>query len=263
MRQILFYILSLCFLIVMMSCGDREDEPSMNVITEPMDNPEEKVPNPDVGNLEKTDPGAENVENSQPDGEIDAPEPVFVEPQVEGVDLALQDAIDGVLERLREGYQNEDLELYLSAFWIEGFQYTSDMGTHADPFDDVIFEELKEEGKSAERVFAMYQAIELELSFPAHIINAAPKRVEALHHYRIQGFANEGHVLEGGFLGWFAEGNNKFTFEFRRGEWRITKWADEAFDAEEIRAGINPAPAAPAAKPDEKLVTMWGIIKIR
>ena len=165
---------------------------------------------------------------------------MFVEPEVEGVDEARLDAIDGVLERLREGYENENLELYLSAFWMEGFEYTSDMGTFADPFDDVIFEELKDEGKSAARVFAMYQDIELELSFPAHIINAVPKRIEALNHYRIQGFANEGHVLEGGFLGWFAEGDNKFIFELRQGEWRITKWRDEAFDAEKIRAGINP-----------------------
>lgn len=263
MRQNLFYIVSLCFFSLMVSCGDGEGEPSMNVLTEPMDDPEEKVPNPDSEDLGRTDPGADAAENPNPEKEMEVPEPVFVEPEVEGVDVALQEAIDGVLERLRDGYENEDLELYLSAFWMEGFEYTSDMGTFADLFDDVGFNELKDEEKSAARVFAMYRDIELELSFPAHIVNAAPKRVEALHHYRIQGFANEGHVLEGGFLGWFAEGNNKFTFEFRRGEWRITKWVDEAFDAEEIRAGINPAPAAPAAKPDEKLVTMWGIIKIR
>ena len=263
MRRNLFYIVSLCFLIVMMSCGDGEDESSMNVLTEPVDDPEESVADLDVDDLGRTDPGAENVEGPQPDEEMQPPEPEFVEPEVEGVDVALLEAIDGVLERLREGYENEDLDLYLSAFWIEGFQYTSDMGTHLEPFDDVVFNELKDEGKSAARVFAKYRDIELELSFPAHIINAAPKKVEALNHYRIQGFVNEGHALEGGFLGWFAEGNNKFTFEFRQGEWRITKWIDEAFDAEMIRAGINPAPAAPAAKPDGKLVTMWGIIKTR
>ena len=213
---------------------------------------------------EELTPGAENVENSQPDGKIDAPEPVFVEPEVEGVDVALQEAIDGILERLRDGYENEDLELYLSAFWIEGFQYTSDMGTHADPFDDVGFNELKDEGKSAARVFAMYRDIELELSFPAHIINAAPKRVEVLNHYRIQGFANEGHALEGGFLGWVAEGDNKFTFELRQGEWRITKWIDEAFDAEAIKAAANKDldPVA-AAQLHGQVVTMWGHIKRR
>ena len=262
MRQNLFCIVSLCFLSLIVNCGDGEDEPSINVITEPIDNPETKVTTPNVADIGKIDPGAENVEDPQPDEKMDAPEPEFVEPEVGGVDLPRLAAIDEVLERLREGYENEDLDLYLSAFWIEGFQYASDMGTRLAPFDDVMFNELKDEGKSAHRVFAMYRDIELELSFPADIINAAPKRVEALNHYRIQGFANEGHVLEGGFLGWFAEGDNRFTFEFRQGEWRITKWMDEAFDAEAIRAGINPAPAAPAAKPDGKLITMWGMIKI-
>ena len=264
MRQNLFYIVSFCFLIVMMSCGDGKDESSMNVVTEPVDDPEESVADLDVDDRERTDPGAENVEDPQPDEEMQPPEPVFVEPEVEGVDVALQDAIDGVLERLREGYENEDLDLYLSAFWIEGFQYTSDMGTFADPFDDVMFEELKDEGKSADRVFAKYRDIELELSFPAHIVNAAPKKVEGWSHYRIQGFVNEGHVLEGGFLGWFAEGDNKFTFEFRQGEWRITKWIDEAFDAEAIKAAANKdVNFVPGVHPAGKIAAMWGIIKIR
>ena len=259
MRQNLFYIVSFCFLSVMLGCGSTDDEPSMNVITEPMDNPEEKVANPDVEDLGRTDPGAEDAENPNPEKEMDVPEPVFVEPEVEGVDVALQNAIDGVLERLRDGYENEDLDLYLSAFWIEGFQYTSDMGTHLEPVDDVMFDELKDEGKSAERVFAMYQGIELELSFPVNIVNAAPKKVEAWNHYRLQGFVNEGHVLEGGFLGWFAEGDNRFTFEFRQGEWRITKWLDNAFDAKMIQVANNVVQPEPGGK----LVTMWGQIKIR
>ena len=201
MKRNLFYIVSLCFLSLMVGCGDGEDKPLMNVVTEPTDNPEEKAVAPDVDDLGRTDPGAEDIENPNPDEEIDAPDPEFVEPEVEGVDLALLDAIDGILERLREGYENEDLELYLSAFWMEGFQYTSDMGTPANLVDDVMFEELKDEGQSAERVFARFQAIELELSHPVHIINAVPNRVEAMNHYRIQGFVNEGHTLEGGFVG--------------------------------------------------------------
>ena len=264
MRRNLFYIVSFCFLSLVMGCGDGEDEPSMNVITEPMDDPEEKGPSPDVDDLGRTDPGSENIENLQPDEEMQPPEPIFVEPEVEGVDVVLQDAIDGVLERLREGYENEDLDLYLSAFWMEGFEYTSDMGTFADPFDDVMFAELREEGKSAARVFAMYRDIELELSFPAHLVNVAPKQIEASNHYRIQGFANEGHVLEGGFLGWFAEGDNKFTFEFRQGEWRITEWMDEAFDAEAIKAAANKdVNFVPGVHPAGKIAAMWGHIKRR
>lgn len=186
---------------------------------------------------------------------------IITEPdeEVEGVDLALHDAIDGVLERLREGYQNEDLELYLSAFWVEGFQYTSDMGTPADPFDDVTFDKLKDEGKSAGRVFAQFQAIEMELSHPIHIISAAPKRIEAMNHYRIQGFVNEGHALEGGFLGWFAEGDNRLIFEFRQGEWRITKWLDNAFNVEMIKIANNVVQPEPGGK----LIATWGTIKIR
>ena len=46
MKQNLFYIVSLCFLSVIMSCGDGEDEPLMNVVTEPTDNPEEKAVTP-------------------------------------------------------------------------------------------------------------------------------------------------------------------------------------------------------------------------
>ena len=259
MKRNLFYIVSLCFLSVIMSCGDGEDEPLMNVVTEPTDNPEEKAVTPDVDDLGRTDPGAEDIENPNPDEEMDAPEPVFVEPEVEGVDLALMDAIDGVLGRLREGYENEDLDLYLSAFWIDGFQYTSDMGTPANLVDDVMFEELKDEGQSAERVFARFQAIELELSHPVHIINAVPNRVEAMNHYRIQGFVNEGHTLEGGFVGWFAEGDNRFTFELRQGEWRITKWLDNAFDAKMIQVANNVVQPEPGGK----LMATWGDIKIR
>ena len=242
MRHNLFYIALLCLLCLIVNCDDSE-----------------QVTNPAPDDLEGIDPDTEEGENSDIDEEMDIPKPEFVEPELEEANF--QDAIDGVVERLLQGYENEDLDLYLSAFWMEGFEYTSDMGTFADPFDDVIFKELKDERKSAEQVFAKYRDIELELSFPAHIINAAPKKVEAFNHYRIQGFVNEGHALEAGFLGWFAEGHNKFTFEFRQGEWRLTKWKDEAFDEKQIRAGINPARAAPAAKPDGKLITMWGIIK--
>ena len=259
MKRNLFYIVSLCFLSLMVGCGDGEDKPLMNVVTEPTDNPEEKAVAPDVDDLGRTDPGAEDIENPNPDEEIDAPDPEFVEPEVEGADLALLDAIDGILERLREGYENEDLELYLSAFWMEGFQYTSDMGTPANLVDDVMFEELKDEGQSAERVFARFQAIELELSHPVHIINAVPNRVEAMNHYRIQGFVNEGHTLEGGFVGWFAEGDNQFTFELRQGEWRITKWLDNAFDAKMIQVANNVVQPEPGGK----LIATWGDIKIR
>ena len=154
--------------------------------------------------------------------------------------------INQVLKNWREGYQSEDLDRYMSAFWEDGFLYVSDMGTDADKTDDVIFDDIRDERDSAQRVFARFQDIEIELSEPPEIqLNADRTRAEVRNHYRIQGFVADGDSLEGGFTGWFAEGNNIFTFELRTSkdsdtqEWRITEWRDEAYSEEQIRAANN------------------------
>ena len=157
--------------------------------------------------------------------------------------------INQVLKNWREGYQSEDLDRYMSAFWEDGFLYVSDMGTDADKTDDVIFDDIRDERDSAQRVFARFQDIEIELSEPPEIqLNADRTRAEVRNHYRIQGFVADGDSLEGGYTGWFAEGNNVFTFELRtnedsdKQEWRITEWRDEAFSEEQIRAANNLPP---------------------
>lgn len=154
--------------------------------------------------------------------------------------------INQVLKSWREGYQSEDLDMYMSAFWEDGFLYVSDMGTKDNKTDDVIFDDIRDERDSARRVFASYQDIEIELSEPPEIqLNTDRTRAEVRNHYRIQGFVADGSSLEGGYTGWFAEGNNIFTFELRteegsdEQEWRITEWKDEAFSEEEIRAANN------------------------
>lgn len=154
--------------------------------------------------------------------------------------------INQVLKNWREGYQSEDLDRYMSAFWEDGFLYVSDMGTDADKTDDVIFDDIRDERDSAQRVFARFQDIEIELSEPPEIqLNTDRTRAEVRNHYRIQGFVADGDSLEGGFTGWFAEGNNIFTFELRTNqdsdtqEWRITEWRDEAFSEEQIREANN------------------------
>ena len=37
-------------------------------------------------------------------------------------------AINKVLKQWREGYENEDVELYMNVYWKDGFLYVSDMG---------------------------------------------------------------------------------------------------------------------------------------
>ncbi len=153
--------------------------------------------------------------------------------------------INQVLRDWREGYQSEDLERYMGAFWEDGFLYVSDMGTDDDKTDDVIFDDIRDERDAAQRVFARFQDIEIELSEPPEVqLNTDRTRAEVRNHYRIQGFVADGDSLEGGYTGWFAEGNNVFTFELRTNgdnqpEWRITEWRDEAYSEEQIRAANN------------------------
>ena len=153
--------------------------------------------------------------------------------------------INQVLKNWREGYQSEDLDRYMSAFWEDGFLYVSDMGTDADKTDDVIFDDIRDERDAAQRVFARFQDIEIELSEPPEIqLNTDRTRAEVRNHYRIQGFVADGSSLQGGYTGWFAEGDNVFTFELRtnkdgKQEWRITEWKDEAYSEAQIRAANN------------------------
>lgn len=149
-------------------------------------------------------------------------------------------AINSVLKRWREGYETEDVETYMSAYWADGFRYVSDMGTDGDTTDDLEFDDIRDERDSATRVFSRFQDIEIELSVPPEIaITEDGNQAEVRNHYRIQGFVADGESLEGGFTGWFAEGDNLFIFDKRNGEWRITEWHDEAFNDEEIRIANN------------------------
>ena len=153
--------------------------------------------------------------------------------------------INQVLKNWREGYQSEDLDRYMGTFWEDGFLYVSDMGTKDDTTDDVIFDDIRDERDAAQRVFARFQDIEIELSEPPEIqLNTDRTRAEVRNHYRIQGFVADGSSLQGGYTGWFAEGDNVFTFELRtnkegKQEWRITEWNDEAYSEAQIRAANN------------------------
>ncbi|MDE0316175.1 MAG: hypothetical protein OXM61_14840 [Candidatus Poribacteria bacterium] len=149
-------------------------------------------------------------------------------------------AINEVLKRWREGYEIEDIETYMNAYWSQGFRYVSDMGTDGDKTDDLLFDDIREERDAAIRVFSQFQNINIALTVPPEItVIAENKRVEVRNHYRIQGFVPDGESFEGEFTGWYAEGDNLFIFEKRDGDWRISEWHDEAFSEEEIHIENN------------------------
>ena len=144
-------------------------------------------------------------------------------------------AINNVLKRWREGYEIEDIETYMSAYWSEGFRFVGDMGTEGDKTDDTEFDDIREERDAANEVFSQFQDINIQLSSQPEIsIDMDKTRAEVRNHYRIQGSVAAGELFQGEFTGWFAEGDNLFIFEKRDGEWRIAEWYDEAYKAEEI-----------------------------
>ena len=148
--------------------------------------------------------------------------------------------INKALDRWRQGYETEDVNAYIETFWEEGFLYVSDWGTDGDKTDDLEFDDIRQERDAAIRVFEKFQDIEIELSVPPEIsMNEDGTRAEVRNHYRIQLFISDGHSLEGGFSGVYAEGDNLFIFEKRNDEWRIAEWHDEAFNEEEIRLANN------------------------
>jgi hypothetical protein len=157
-------------------------------------------------------------------------------PEVAEISAVLKD-------RWKKGYETEDLELYMSSFWKEGYFYWSDMATDNDVSDDVIFDSWDEERDSAIKVFKNYRNIELEISEPPEvkILNEEKTKAEVRNHYKIQFYVPEGTSLPGGYEAYYAEGDNIFIFDYRddgngKWEWRITEWRQNEYTEEEIRA---------------------------
>jgi len=149
-------------------------------------------------------------------------------------------ALNSVLkDRWQKGYMNEDIDLYMSAYWEDDFYWVSDNGTPDDTTDDYEFIDIRQERESAIKVFEKFQGIEIELSEPPDVgFNEDKTKAELRNHYRLQLLVASGTSLEGGYTGLYAEGDNIFTFEKRKNgdseEWRITEWRDEALSPEDI-----------------------------
>lgn len=147
-----------------------------------------------------------------------------------------------LMDRWKQGYETEDLELYMSSFWQDGYYYWSDLATD-DVGDDVSFDSWDEERESAISVFKKWRNIEIEITDPpeVQILDEARTKAEVKNHYKIQLYVPEGTSLAGGYEAVYAEGDNIFTFEYRANEggvqeWRITEWRQNEYSKEEIEA---------------------------
>jgi len=168
--------------------------------------------------------------------------------------------INAVLtDKLKRGYETEDLELYMSSFWDEGYFYWSDMATD-DVGDDVVFEHWEQERDSAIAVFRDYRNIQLGISEPpeVNILNEGGTKAAVRNHYRIRLHIPEGTSLPGGYQSCCAEGDNIFLFDLKdngngQQEWRITEWRQNEYNKEEIDRDWGTG----------SLDTTWGMIKAR
>lgn len=161
-----------------------------------------------------------------------------VEPEQQKIEFVSPEdflAINSVLKRWREGYENEDIETYMSAYWSEGFRFVGDMGTEGDKTDDTEFDDIRDERDAANEAFSQFQDINIEFtSLPEISLDTGATQAEVRNHYRIQGSVAAGELFQGEFTGWFAEGDNLFIMQKRDSDWRIVEWYDEAYRAEDI-----------------------------
>ena len=140
-----------------------------------------------------------------------------VEPITKPPDPEVAEINSVLKDRFKRGLETEDLDLYMSSFWKEGYFYWSDMATDDNVGDDVVFEDWDQERESAINIFEEYRR----------------------NHYKVQFYVPEGTSLPGGYEAYYAEGDNIFRFDFKdsgngKQEWRITEWRQHEFNEQEI-----------------------------
>ena len=151
-------------------------------------------------------------------------------------DNAIRDVVHG---RWKKGLEERRIDLYSSAFWPDNFLHTSDNGTPGDTSDDLRITDIKEEEKYVKQIFDKFDDVVVEYSdFEPDFSPDGTAQVDT--QYKINLILQE--PIEGGYYGYYAEGNNIFTFERRGNEWRIKKWEDKASSLEDSIYGASLIP---------------------
>ena len=145
--------------------------------------------------------------------------------------LALIAINDVLQQRWLKGIMTEDIDLYMSSYWADGFVYIADLGT-PHPDDDVIYDDIAQEREAMIRIFDRYR-VEMDIEFPSSALslNDENTRYEARSRYEFY-IKLEAGTLEGGHTGGKGSGENQFIFEERLNpetnqlEWRIVEYYD-------------------------------------
>ena len=213
-----------------------------------------------VGCEEEEVPTYENEENeeeelsSQPENEAHDAEEIEKEPPEPVLPLPIGKVIDKLEKAIEEG----DLELYLEAFWTDDYSYRSDMSTD-DPADDVMFDHIKEELDSTERLFDAFHAFEVEFK-TEQFVEVDGAEIEVRSQYELVASVPPGTSLPGGHQKVFAKGSNLFTFKERGGKWRISRWEQEEMSRDEVEKAMAEA-VIELFPPEGALIMNWGMLK--
>lgn len=145
-------------------------------------------------------------------------------------------AIKNLFLTFERGYEGKDIEKYMTIFNDDEFEYISDMATPDDPSDDVIFSKTEDERGSALRVFSYYKNLDLEIIGQKIVING--QTASAQNQIKIVFVVFQNPDAPDSFFPevYYAVANNTFRLRKFNGHWKIVKWQQNEWSADELAA---------------------------
>jgi len=140
-------------------------------------------------------------------------------------------AIRELLLTLERGYEEQDVEEYMSVFSDEEYEYVSDMTTPEDPSDDIHLMGIESERRAAVRVFSAYENIDLDMTDPEIKIDGDTAEARDESKIVLVVF-KEPNVPES----YYAASSNTFSLKKLNGKWSIIRWQQYEVSAEELIA---------------------------
>ena len=140
-------------------------------------------------------------------------------------------AIKELILTLERGYEERDLEKYVSVFSNEEYEYSSDMATPDNPADDPHLVGVEEERILAARFFKAYEHIDLEMTDPEITIegNSAEARNEYWIVIVVFKRPDAPEIV-------CAGGRQEFSIRKSDGEWKIIRWQQYELTPKELAA---------------------------
>ncbi len=149
--------------------------------------------------------------------------------------LCVGEARDDILEirelllTLEQGYEERDVEKYISVFSDEEYEYVADMTTPDDPSDDIRLVGAESERRAAIRVFGAYENIDLEMTDPE--IKVYGDSAEAKSEIEILFVTFKKSDFPGSY---YAASSNTFSLRKIKGKWKIVHWKQNDIPAEKL-----------------------------